>query len=167
MLSSLFQVILAKLLFAKKHSAAIGEMPGASIWSLIFFFMVLLLGLDTQFTVVEICTTALFDMFPNKLDHKKHNLMVTGGFCATFCILGLPLMTGSGIYWVTLLDTYASSWGLIVIALVELVAVAWVYDLDKFIEHMKEMLPDDSPVNKFPASFSFWKIMWKYVTPTR
>jgi len=127
--------------------------------------MVLLLGLDTQFTVVEICTTAVFDMFSNTLDHKKHGLMVTGGFCALFCLLGLPLMTGSGIYWVTLLDTYASSWGLIVIAIVELVAVAWVYDVDKFIEHMKEMLPDDSPVHKFPASFQFWKIMWKFITP--
>ena len=142
-------------------------MPGASIWSVVFFFMVLLLGLDTQFTVVEICTTAVFDMFSNTLDHKKHGLMVTGGFCALFCLLGLPLMTGSGIYWVTLLDTYASSWGLIVIAIVELVAVAWVYDVDKFIEHMKEMLPDDSPVHKFPASFQFWKIMWKFITPIR
>ena len=44
--------------------AAIAEMPGAVAWSCIFFFMVLLLGLDTQFTVVEICTTAIMDYFP-------------------------------------------------------------------------------------------------------
>ena len=44
--------------------AAIAEMPGSVAWSCIFFFMVLLLGLDTQFTVVEICTTAIMDYFP-------------------------------------------------------------------------------------------------------
>ena len=45
--------------------AAIAEMPGSVFWSGIFFFMVLLLGLDTQFTVVELCCTAIMDTFPN------------------------------------------------------------------------------------------------------
>ena len=44
--------------------AAISQMPGSSVWSIVFFFMVLILGLDTQFTVVEICTTAIMDGFP-------------------------------------------------------------------------------------------------------
>ena len=43
--------------------AAIAQMPGSSLWSVVFFFMVLILGLDTQFTVVEICTTAIMDGF--------------------------------------------------------------------------------------------------------
>ena len=44
--------------------AAIAQMPGSSLWAIVFFFMVLLLGLDTQFTVVEICTNAIMDAFP-------------------------------------------------------------------------------------------------------
>lgn len=56
--------------------AAIAEMPGAVAWSCIFFFMVLLLGLDTQFTVVEICTTAIMDYFPgvSSIQFERPNL---------------------------------------------------------------------------------------------
>lgn len=53
--------------------AAIAEMPGAVAWSCIFFFMVLLLGLDTQFTVVEICSTAIMDYFPGVSSNQESN----------------------------------------------------------------------------------------------
>ena len=55
--------------------AAIAQMPGSVFWALIFFFMVLVLGLDTQFTVVEICTTALFDAFPNRLNPDRRRFL--------------------------------------------------------------------------------------------
>ena len=51
--------------------AAIAQMPGSGVWSIVFFFMVLILGLDTQFTVVEICTTAIMDGFPQVKYYKK------------------------------------------------------------------------------------------------
>ena len=55
---------------------AIADMPGASFWAILFFFMVLLLGLDTQFTVVEICTTAVIDAFPGKFDTERRQALL-------------------------------------------------------------------------------------------
>jgi solute carrier family 6 amino acid transporter-like protein 5/7/9/14 len=43
--------------------AAIAQMPGSMFWSITFFFMLLLLGMDTQFTVVEIVRTAVTGKF--------------------------------------------------------------------------------------------------------
>ena len=99
--------------------SAIADMPGSTFWAVLFYVMVLLLGLDTQFTVVEICTTAVLDAFPKQLNAEKHQLILTGIMCSIFFLLGLPLMTGSGIYWIILMDDFAGSWGLIFIALIE------------------------------------------------
>ena len=44
------------------------------------------------------------------------------------------MMTRSGIYWVVLLDDYAGSWGLIFIAILEVVSVSWFYGVDRFLE---------------------------------
>ena len=160
--------------------AAIAEMPGSVFWALTFFFMVLLLGLDTQFTVVEICTTALFDAFPTRLNPAKHQVVVTGSLCTLFFLLGLPFMTGSGIYWVVLLDDYAGSWGLIFIAIIEgkkrnlvrviqftflVISVSWIYGVDTFIEDIKMMMPDDSRLKKSKINWMIWKALWKFITP--
>jgi len=149
--------------------AAIAEMPGSVAWSCIFFFMVLLLGLDTQFTVVEICTTAIMDYFPGKIKPGRDQQLLTASLCFIFFILGLPLMTGSGIYWIVLMDDFAGSWGLIIIALIEVIAIAWVYGADNFIENIKEMLPEEKTfgldLKNSRANWIFWKIMWQYVTP--
>ena len=59
-------------------------MPGSAAWSIVFFFMVLLLGMDTQFTVVEICTRALIDMFPQVcLSIQPINIFVDNSIVGT------------------------------------------------------------------------------------
>ena len=154
--------------------AAIAQMPGSVYWSILFFFMVLLLGLDTQFTVVEICTAALMDQFPDYIKPGTDQRIVTMILCCLFFLLGLPMMTRSGIYWVVLLDDYAGSWGLIFIAIVEVVSVSWFYGVDRFIEDIKMMLPEDSwfkstkPIGPFTLGQivqNIWKALWSVITP--
>jgi hypothetical protein len=59
------------------------------------------------------------DSFPNLIKKPAHETYLTGAICLTFFLLGLPMMTGSGIYWIVLIDDYAGSWGLIFIAIIE------------------------------------------------
>lgn len=47
-----------------------------------------------------------------------------------------------------------------IIGLTELIAISWVYGIDKFLEHIKEMVGD------YPKPNIFWKITIKYITPT-
>ena len=44
------------------YPAAIAEMEGAPIWSILFFVMIICLGLDSQFCMVEVVVTTLQDM---------------------------------------------------------------------------------------------------------
>ena len=46
------------------YPEALKKLPGAQVWNFIFFLMILSLGLDSQFVIVETLNTALLDVFP-------------------------------------------------------------------------------------------------------
>lgn len=56
---------------------AIGELPGAPFWSLLFFTMLLSLGLGSQIGILEGMLCTLFDIDIFKRLRKQY---VTGGF---------------------------------------------------------------------------------------
>ena len=47
------------------YPEALSKLPGAHFWSIIFFAMLFLLGLDSQFALVETATCSIFDTFPS------------------------------------------------------------------------------------------------------
>ena len=54
-------------------------------------------------------------------------------------ILGLPFTCPAGIHMFSLFNQAAPSWNLILFALLEVIIVAWIYGVDKFVEHISEM----------------------------
>ncbi|KAG7238298.1 hypothetical protein INR49_031009 [Caranx melampygus] len=87
---------------------ALSKLPISPLWSVLFFFMLLTVGLDSQFAGIEVITTCLLDAFPNVFKHKRALLTIT--ICAVLYLLGLPCVTQAGIYWVTLIDQFVASW---------------------------------------------------------
>ncbi len=69
--------------------------------------MLILLGLDTQFTMVETLTTAIMDQWP-QLRNKK-SLVVIATSLVGF-LLGLSMCTKGGVYMFTLIDWFSASW---------------------------------------------------------
>ncbi|CAB1457819.1 unnamed protein product [Pleuronectes platessa] len=53
---------------------ALSKLPISPLWSILFFFMLLTVGLDSQFAGIEVITTCLLDAFP-KLFKNKHALL--------------------------------------------------------------------------------------------
>ena len=60
-------------------------MPIPQLWSVIFFVMLILLGIDSQFSTVEVIITSLKDGFSDYIDRyiKHHEILVL-----LVCILG-------------------------------------------------------------------------------
>ncbi|CAK9300373.1 unnamed protein product [Gordionus sp. m RMFG-2023] len=109
------------------YPEALLYLPVPTIWSLIFFFMLFLLGIDSQFAGVETVMTSIFDAFKlhNIGKWKKSGLTLI--VCIGYFIISIPLVSRSGIYWVELLNSFATNWGLILIALVEGIAISYIY----------------------------------------
>uniref|UniRef100_A0A9J7X110 Transporter n=1 Tax=Cyprinus carpio carpio TaxID=630221 RepID=A0A9J7X110_CYPCA len=138
------------------YPRALSLLPGPQFWSVLFFFMVLLLGLDSQFVCVESLATALTNLFPGVL-RKRRELLVLK--IAVICfLLGLPFITKGGFHLFTVMDTYGpSGTNLLFIACFETIVVAWVYGANRFYDNIEDMIGY--------APFPVLKYCWLFITP--
>lgn len=107
---------------------AIVSLPGSSFWAVLFFTMLLSLGLGSQIGLLEGMLCTLFDIDIFKRLRKEY---VTAAVCLFCFIVGLIFCTGAGEYWLKMFDSFAGTIGLVVIALLEMVAVIYVYGHEK------------------------------------
>nr|XP_019954993.1 PREDICTED: sodium- and chloride-dependent glycine transporter 2 [Paralichthys olivaceus] len=138
------------------YPEALTRLPLSPFWAIIFFLMLLTLGLDTMFATIETIITSVSDEFPKYL--RKHKPLFTLVCCICFFFLGFPMITESGMYMLQLVDTYAASYSLVIIAIFELVGISYLYGLQRFCEDI-EMMIGFQP-NRF------WRLCWAFVTPT-
>ncbi|XP_071821796.1 sodium- and chloride-dependent neutral and basic amino acid transporter B(0+)-like isoform X2 [Apostichopus japonicus] len=142
------------------YPAAVAHMPGTVLWAILFFFMLITLGLDSQFAIMENIITALVDQYPTVLRPKKKYLL--GGICIVMFLLGLICVTRTGGYWVSLLDSYGASFTYLVYAVLECVGIAWMYGARRFVNDIRCMVGDrwvDAMV------FYWWPLNWCCITP--
>ena len=114
---------------------AVSLMPGAAVWAVLFFFMIVLIAVDTQFVTVEAVATILMDNFSGKILKTKYEReIITAISCFIQFAPGLLMVTQGGIYLFQLFDYYAAS-GLVLLAFCfcECAAVAWVYGVDRWV----------------------------------
>lgn len=137
------------------YPAALATLPQPQMWSVIFFLMLITLGLDSQFGQVEAVSSSLIEQFPRQLE--KYKELVVLGVCVLLFLLGLPCMTQGGMYWFNLIDNYSAGLSLLFIGFFELIAVAWIYGANEFRANIEKMIG-------FKISYG-WVIMWKYITP--
>uniref|UniRef100_A0AAY5L8T3 Transporter n=1 Tax=Esox lucius TaxID=8010 RepID=A0AAY5L8T3_ESOLU len=110
------------------YPKAVSLLPGAQFWSVLFFLMIIFLGLDSQFVCVESLATAITDLCPSTLRRPGRREILVLVIAVVCFLLGLPLISENGIVLFRLIDTYGSSGiSLLFIACFECIVVAWVY----------------------------------------
>ncbi|XP_026204551.1 sodium-dependent neutral amino acid transporter B(0)AT1-like [Anabas testudineus] len=134
---------------------AITKMPGAPAWSVLFFIMLLCLGLSTLIGNIEGVVVPLKDlkMFPQKWPQEA----LTGTTCAVAFVISLLFAQHSGIYWVTLFDNFAGSVPLLTTGLFEMMAIVYIYGIDRFCEDLEFMIGHKPSI--------FWRISWRFISP--
>ncbi|GCB66533.1 sodium- and chloride-dependent neutral and basic amino acid transporter B(0+)-like [Scyliorhinus torazame] len=140
------------------YPEALAQLPVAPLWSILFFFMLVTLGLDSQFAIIETIVTTLLDKFPNYLRSKR--IFVTSGACLLFFLLGLVCVTQAGIYWINLIDHFTAGWGILVAAVAELIALSWVYGVNRFIKDIEMMIGE-----KHWLFWLWWRACWAFISP--
>lgn len=137
------------------YPEALSRMPIAPLWAILFFFMLLTVGLDTQFSTFECVLSGLMDEFPATL--RKRKLLFTLSCCCIMFLLGLPLAMQGGMYVLNLFDWYSATFPPLLVAMCETILVAYVYGLNRFSNDI-EMMTGSRPG-------LFWKVCWLAVTP--
>ncbi|KAM9351569.1 sodium-dependent neutral amino acid transporter B(0)AT2 [Symphorus nematophorus] len=130
---------------------AMTHFPASPFWSVMFFLMLVNLGLGSMFGTIEGILTPLIDTF------KVRKEFLTVGCCVLAFSIGLLFVQRSGNYFVAMFDDYSATLPLLIVVVLENVAVAWVYGIDKFFEDLKDMLGF--------TPYRFYYYMWKYITP--
>uniref|UniRef100_A0A914VDG6 Transporter n=1 Tax=Plectus sambesii TaxID=2011161 RepID=A0A914VDG6_9BILA len=146
------------------YPEAISRMPLPYIWSILFFLMLLTLGLDSQFAMVETTTTALMDQFTTLRRYKKS---VVVGTCAVMFLIGLPMCTRAGIFYFNIFNDYSASISLVLIAIFEFIATMYIYGLKNFIGDLELMLGcQRSLIGRIcgPTGW-YYKITWFALSP--
>ncbi|XP_033113849.1 sodium-dependent noradrenaline transporter-like [Anneissia japonica] len=138
------------------YPQAISTLPGSSGWAIIFFIMLITLGLDSQFGGFEAVLTGLSDEFPH-LFHKRREVL-TGAVVITVFLLALPNVTYGGMYLLTIEDAYIGGTSLLVAVFFEAIGVSWMYGTQNFCNDIQDMCGMRPGV--------CWKILWKFITPT-
>ncbi|GFS02000.1 sodium- and chloride-dependent taurine transporter-like [Elysia marginata] len=147
------------------YPEAVAQMPLAPAWSALFFIMIILLGLDSQFVGVEGFVTACVDMYPRFL-RRNHNREIFIAFVCIICFcIGLSMVTEGGMYVFQLFDYYAASRILMVVATIECLVVAYVYGIERFLDNLQFMFGFQG--NTFNKIFrKVVKAFWTVLSPT-
>lgn len=139
------------------YPEAVLHIPMPQLWAILFFLMMFVLGIGSQFGGIEAINTAVIDQWPHL---RKHQWRVTAGTCIACFIAGLPMTCNGGIYLFTLLDWHTASWAILLIGFAEIIVLSWVYGIDRILENIKEMDMKLGGVVK-----TYWKAIWFVVTP--
>ncbi|CAB3224548.1 unnamed protein product [Arctia plantaginis] len=122
------------------YPQAIAKMPASQLWAVLFFFMFLCLGLNSQFAIVEVVVTSIQDGFPDMIRKRLvyHELLVLC-VCGVSLVFGLPHIIHSGIYYFQLMDYYAASLSITYLAFFEVIGIAWFYGVGRLSKNIKQM----------------------------
>ncbi|XP_042320542.1 sodium- and chloride-dependent glycine transporter 1 isoform X1 [Sceloporus undulatus] len=138
------------------YPEALTLLPISPLWSVLFFFMLILLGLGTQFCLLETLVTAIVDEVGNDWIIRRKTF-VTLGVAVVGFLLGVPLTTQAGIYWLLLMDNYAASFSLVVISCIMCVSIMYVYGHRNYFKDIEMMLGFPPPL--------FFQICWRFISP--
>uniref|UniRef100_A0A7N5JWU9 Transporter n=1 Tax=Ailuropoda melanoleuca TaxID=9646 RepID=A0A7N5JWU9_AILME len=137
------------------YTEAIKNMEVSQLWSVLYFFMLLMLGIGSMLGNTAAILTPLTDS--KVISSHLPKEAISGLVCLVNCVIGLVFTMESGNYWFDIFNDYAATLSLLLIVLVETVAVCYVYGLRRFEGDLKAMTG---------CTLSwYWKAMWAGVSP--
>ncbi|XP_058259932.1 sodium- and chloride-dependent GABA transporter 2-like [Hemibagrus wyckioides] len=140
------------------YPKAVAMMPVPQLWTICFFLMIILIGMDTIFVFLEAMMTAVTDMYPSffLFGHRREGFLLI--ICVGCFLCGLVMVTEGGLYIFQLFDYYSySGMTLLLFAILQSVSIGWVYGANRLYDNIEDMIG-------YQPLFLI-KYCWKYITP--
>ncbi|XP_071959385.1 sodium-dependent noradrenaline transporter-like [Antedon mediterranea] len=137
------------------YPEAISTLPGSTAWSIIFYIMLITLGLDSSFGGFESIATGLIDAFPRRLKNKRKQLVLV--MCCVVFLVGLANVSYGGLYVLTLMDSYVAGTSLLFAVCCEAIGISWFYGVYVLAPNIEEMIGSRPQL--------WWRFLWKFISP--
>ena len=136
--------------------------------------MLLTLGIDSAFSLVEAGAASIIDKFRLKRIHVNIGFGIIAG------VIGLIYTTQSGLYWLDIVDYFMNNYGLLVVGILQCFVVGYFYSHSDVHDYVKKHSHDRSifsipakivELRKYANSKSdftigvWWDFCVKYLTP--
>uniref|UniRef100_I3JMF2 Transporter n=1 Tax=Oreochromis niloticus TaxID=8128 RepID=I3JMF2_ORENI len=127
------------------YAEAIANMPAATFFAIIFFLMIIMLGLDS---------TVSLPMTHFSVKVRQHSLENVSEITL---LLFVRVVSQGGAFVVKLFEEYATGPAVITVVLLEVIAVSWFYGTNRFCNDVQVML------GFYPGCF--WRVCWVAICP--
>uniref|UniRef100_A0A182W2B8 Transporter n=1 Tax=Anopheles minimus TaxID=112268 RepID=A0A182W2B8_9DIPT len=121
-------------------------------FSVLFFLMLFVLGIGSNVAMTSCVMTVIKDQFPKVRNWQAASIIAVCGV-----LLGSIYVTPGGQYILKLVDYYGASSIALVLAIAELIAIGWVYGVDRLCKDTEFMLGHRPNL--------YWRLCWRWITP--
>lgn len=140
------------------YPEAIANMPAPTVWAVLFFFMLLVIGFSSQFSIMECVMSSFIDEYAHVLRKSwKNSFMFRICVAALFYLLALPMTTRGGLYLLELVDSAVSGFPLLFVGLFECIVINWIYGYSNFAKDIQLMMKR--------TPWAYWAYCWCGKTP--
>ncbi len=102
------------------YPAAIAMLPtGAAAFGVLFFVMLILLGIDSAFAVIEA------NLLPVQEIAGGDRRRISGSLCVVGFVIGIFFTTSAGMHWLFITDHIVAHYGILIAVLVESIVFGW------------------------------------------
>jgi len=133
------------------YPQALNLIPGGSVFGAIFFFCLVIAGLSSAVSIVEVFVSAMIDKY-GFTRQRMVSLVCFGGLIGS-----IVFATHAGLHWLDIVDHYITHYGLVLIGFMECIVIAWIFNLDRLRQHINQ-------ISSFKLGKS-WRFMVRFVAP--
>ncbi|KAL5257787.1 hypothetical protein ACHWQZ_G012652 [Mnemiopsis leidyi] len=112
------------------YPSGLATLEAPQFWGIIFFGCLIMLGIDSAFSLCECMVTFLKDCWIG-LRWRPKTWMVVLTTCIVGFLAGFLYLFNSGIIYLDIIDNYINNWGMVLIGTLECFAVGWVHKIDE------------------------------------
>lgn len=131
---------------------ALNLLPFAPVFSALFFLMLLALGIDSAFSLVEAISTVISDTRKKLAKHWVALSVCVVGFFA-----GLLYTTGAGLYFLDIVDHFVTNYALVIVGTLECLIVGWALGAQKLRKYINS-------VSYFKLG-AWWDVTIRWIIP--
>ena len=133
------------------YPKALNLIPGGSVFGIIFFFCLVIAGLSSAVSIIEVFVAAMIDKFGFSRQR------IVSVLCLGGLIGSTVFASQAGLHWLDIVDHYITHYGLVTIGFLECVLIAWIFNLATLRDHINRI----SSIRMGKD----WEIMVRYIAP--